>query len=112
MKPKKGKCPKVKLDQKSAKGNGDKKSIKPKKEPINNQLNTNENSLKPKVNDEELEIKPKTEVKGETKPKTELTDEEREAIENEKAFKEVNKWKDPSYADLTDQPNMHKDPVD
>ena len=108
-------------------------------------MNTNENSLKPKVNDEELEIKPKaevkdetkpktelkdeakpatelkdesipkTEVKGETKPKMELTDEEHEAILNENAFKEVNKWMDPSYADLADQPkekNESKDPVD
>ena len=94
-------------------------------------MNTNENSLKPKVN-EELEVKPKTEVKNETKPKTELkdesipktevkgetkpkrelTDEEREAIANENAFKEVNKWMDPSYTDLLNQLKMYKDPVD
>ena len=45
VKSKKGKCPKLKLDKKikSAKGNGNVKSIKPKKEPVDNQLNTNEN---------------------------------------------------------------------
>ena len=144
VKSKKGKCPKVKLDKKikSAKGNCDVKSIKPKQEPVNNQLNTNENSLKPKVSDEELEIKPKTEVKdetkpktelkdetkpatelkdksipktevkGETKPKMELTDEECEAIVNENAFKEVNEWMDPGYVDLPDQLKVYKDPVD
>ena len=42
----------------------------------------------------------------------ELTDEEYEAIVKENAFKEVNKWMDPSYADLLDQLKVYKDPVD
>ena len=58
---------------KSAKGNGKEKANKPKKEPVNDhQLNSDENSLKPEVNNDELENKPKTEVKDETKPKTEV----------------------------------------
>ena len=65
-KPKKVKHSKVKSNKniKSAKGNGKEKVNKLKKEPVDDhQLNSDENSLKPEENNDELEIKPKTEVK-------------------------------------------------
>ena len=59
---------------KSAKGNGKEKANKPKKDPVNDhQLNSDENSVKPEVNNnKELEIKPKTKMKDDTKPKTKV----------------------------------------
>ena len=122
---KKVKCSKVKSNKniKSTNENGKKKVNKPKKEPVNDhQLNSDENSLKPEVNNDRLEIKPKTEVKDETKPKTEMKsetkhetkviNEEHELVDNEKTFHEVNKWMDPSYEDLPDHLTDHKNPVD
>ena len=131
-KPKKVNRSKVKSNKniKSAKGNGKEKANKPKKDPVNDhQLNSDENSVKPEVNNnKELEIKPKTkmkddtkpktkvivetitEEKGETKPKTEVINEE--LVDNEIAFNEVNKWMDPSYGDLPDHLTDHKNPVD
>ena len=75
-KPKKVNRSKVKSNKniKSAKGNGKEKANKPKKDPVNDhQLNNNENSVKPEVNNnKELEIKPKTKMKDDTKPKTKV----------------------------------------
>ena len=46
---------------------------KPNKDPVNDhQLDSDENSLKPEVNNNKLEIEPKTKVKDDTKPKTEV----------------------------------------